>query len=244
LILWEYSFDLIEPANTEFLQCEKGNFMPLLLPSRDSLQFSIDDGTEEDYHLIQLYYSWYAGWFYRHRLKMVSNLLDGKSFDKLLEIGTGSGIFILELSKHANLVVGMDIHPGYHGVQKMLEREGADLSRVELRQGDIFDIPYPDHSFDAVVCVSVLEHFPEPRPALDEIRRIVRPRCPIVMGFPADTMITRLIFASLGCNVQEIHPASHSTILAAIEDVLSIDKLSFFPWARIPLYIACRAYAT
>ena len=218
--------------------------MPLSLPSRDSLRFSIDEGTEEDYHLARLYYSWYSGWFYRHRLKMVSNLMGGKSFDKLLEIGTGSGIFILELLKHANLVVGMDIHSNYHGVRKMLEREGADLSRVQLRQGNIFDIPFPDHSFDAVVCVSVLEHFPDPRPALDEIRRVVEPQCPIVVGFPADTTITKLIFASLGCNAQEIHPASHNTILAAIKDVLSIDSLSFFPSARIPMYIACRAYAT
>ncbi|OGO20096.1 MAG: hypothetical protein A2Z14_04725 [Chloroflexi bacterium RBG_16_48_8] len=217
--------------------------MPLSLPSRDSLQFSIDEGTEEDYHLVRLYYSWYAGWFYRHRLKMMSNLLEGKSLDKLLEIGTGSGIFILELLKHANLVVGMDIHPTYQGVRKMLEREGADYSRVELRQGDIFDIPYPDHSFDAVVCVSVLEHFPEPRLALEEIQRVVRPQCPILMGFPAKTTITKLIFASLGCNAQKIHPSSHNTILVAIKDVLSIDKLLFFPWASIPLYIACRAYA-
>jgi ubiquinone/menaquinone biosynthesis C-methylase UbiE len=217
--------------------------MPLLLPSRDSLKLSIDDGTEEDYHLVQLYYSWYAGWFYRHRLRMVSNLLDGESFNKLLEIGTGSGIFLLELLKHARLAFGMDIHPTFHGVRKMLEREGADLSRVELKHGDIFNIPYTDHSFDAVVCVSVLEHFIDPRPALVEIQRVIRPQCPIILGFPADTTITRLIFASLGCNAQEIHPASHDTILAAIEDVLSIDKLSIFPLRKIPLYIACRARA-
>lgn len=217
--------------------------MKLSLPSSDSLKLSIDDGTEEDYHLVQLYYSWYAGWFYRHRLRMVSNLIEGNSFDRLLEIGTGSGIFILELLKHASLVRGIDIHPTYHGVRKMLEKEGADLSRVELRQGDVFDIPYPDHSFDAVVCVSVFEHFPNPRPALVEIRRVVRPHCPIIMGFPAETWMTKFLFACLGCNAQEIHPASHSTILAAIEEVLSIDKLSVFPWAKIPLYIACRSYA-
>lgn len=217
--------------------------MSISLPSHDSIKLSIDDGTEEDYHLVQLYYSWYAGWFYRHRLKMVKDLMDSESFNKLLEIGTGSGIFILELLKHANLVMGMDIHASYQGVQKMLEIEGADLSRVELSQGDIFNIPYPDHFFDAVVCVSVLEHFPDPRPALEEIRRVVRPQCPVFMGFPADTRITRLIFASLGCDAQEIHPASHDTILAAIEEVLSIDRLSIFPWDKIPLYIACRAYA-
>jgi len=222
----------------------EGNFMPLLLPSRDSIQLSIDAGTEEDYHLVRLYYSWYAGWFYRHRLKMVSNLMVGESFDKLLEIGTGSGILILELLKHANLVVGMDIHSSYHGVRKMLEREGADISRVELRQGDIFDVPYPDHSFDAVVCVSVLEHFPDPRPALEEIRRVVRPQGPIIMGFPAETAMTKFIFASLGYDAHEIHPASHLTILATINEVLAMDKVSIFPLTRIPMYIACRAYAT
>lgn len=143
---------------------------------------------------------------------MVSNLMEGKSFETFLEIGTGSGIYIMELLKHAGSVIGMDIHPSYHGVQKMLVSEGVDLRRV--------------------VCVSVLEHFPDPRPALEEIRCVVKPQSLAVMGFPADTRITKLIFASLGCNAQEIHPVSHDTILAAIEDVLSIDELSVFLWAR------------
>lgn len=41
--------------------------------------------------------------------------------------------------------------------------------------GDIHNIPLPDASFDAVMCKAVLEHVYDPKKAVDEIYRILRP---------------------------------------------------------------------
>jgi SAM-dependent methyltransferase len=40
---------------------------------------------------------------------------------------------------------------------------------------DIMDLPFPDASFDAVMCSHVLEHVDDDRKALAEIRRVLRP---------------------------------------------------------------------
>ncbi len=37
------------------------------------------------------------------------------------------------------------------------------------------NMPFPDNSFDSVICSEVLEHLKEPAKALDEIRRVLRP---------------------------------------------------------------------
>jgi ubiquinone/menaquinone biosynthesis C-methylase UbiE len=214
--------------------------MRLTLPSRANMASAIDHGTAEDYHLVRLYYSWYAGWLYRHRLDMIANLLGQRRYDRALDVGVGSGIFIKEMLAYADFVSGVDIHNTYDGVRAMLEKEGVDLARVDLRQGSIFDLPYGDKSFDAVVCISVLEHFADPRPALLEMSRVVRPDGWLVLGFPARNTITDVFFRLVGYDAREIHPASHKTILAAVRDLLPVDVIQYFPSRLLPLYIACR----
>jgi SAM-dependent methyltransferase len=51
----------------------------------------------------------------------------------------------------------------------------ADLEPGAMVQMDICDIRYPDASFDAVFCSHVLEHVPDDRRAMRELRRVLRP---------------------------------------------------------------------
>lgn len=47
---------------------------------------------------------------------------------------------------------------------------------VEWRQAEVASLPFPDASFEAVVCQFGLMSFPEPGAALHEIRRVLAPR--------------------------------------------------------------------
>jgi SAM-dependent methyltransferase len=51
----------------------------------------------------------------------------------------------------------------------------ACAPRVRVEHADLLDLPYPDDSFDYVTCVSTVEHTPDPRRALAEMVRCVRP---------------------------------------------------------------------
>jgi len=216
--------------------------MKLRLPSRANLQLSIDAGSPEDYHLVRLYYAWYAGWFYRQRLRLVSQALGTRPFDSLLDIGTGSGIFIPQLLNHAQKVYGIDIHKSYTGVQKMLQNEGLDLGRVELREGSILAIPYPNASFDAVTCVSVMEHFADPLPALREMHRVLKPHGVLVIGSPVENLITSTLFNALGYQVKDIHPGNHRSILAGLNEVFGEVRTRYFPHRLLALYFVSRVH--
>src|SRR5258706_8595495 len=221
-----------------FPPIDKDNLaMPILFPSHESLTLSIDNGIPEDYHLVRLYYGRYSGWFYRQRLQMVADLLKGENRDQLLEVGVGSGVFIPELLKYANQVTGIDIHEIYHGVQTMLMNERIDLGRVCLKKGSVLNIPFPDNSFDIVVCVSVLEHFVNPLPAIKELVRVMKPQGILALGFPTRNTITSALFGILGYHSHEIHPASHRVILQSIQQVLPIKQLTAFPGKALPLYL-------
>lgn len=49
---------------------------------------------------------------------------------------------------------------------------------------DITSIPEPDDSFDAILCVEVLEHLPKPLDALRELARLLRPGGTLILTAP------------------------------------------------------------
>jgi SAM-dependent methyltransferase len=54
---------------------------------------------------------------------------------------------------------------------------------------DITAIPVPDQSFDAILCTEVLEHIPNPFPALREMARILRPGGRIILTAPLGSLL-------------------------------------------------------
>ena len=49
---------------------------------------------------------------------------------------------------------------------------------LSLKQGNIYELPYEDNSFDVVLCLEVLEHLEYPERALKaELQRVARKYC-------------------------------------------------------------------
>jgi SAM-dependent methyltransferase len=49
---------------------------------------------------------------------------------------------------------------------------------------DILRVPEPDESFDAVLCTEVLEHLPQPRAAVVELSRLLKPSGKLIVTAP------------------------------------------------------------
>jgi 2-polyprenyl-3-methyl-5-hydroxy-6-metoxy-1,4-benzoquinol methylase len=96
---------------------------------------------------------------------------------RALEIGCGRGGFACWLAGLPNgpsEVVGMDFSPkALEKARAAAERRG--LGRVVWREGDIQNIDAPEASFDTVFSCETIEHVPDPRRALAELRRVLRP---------------------------------------------------------------------
>lgn len=63
------------------------------------------------------------------------------------------------------------------GVPPFVDRSGAGIRLTETRfpDVDIHDLPYPDHRFDWVISDQVLEHVQDPRVAVQESHRVLKP---------------------------------------------------------------------
>jgi ubiquinone/menaquinone biosynthesis C-methylase UbiE len=96
-------------------------------------------------------------------------------FTQALEIGAGTGYFMLNLMQEGIVRAGTctDISPG------MLEALEANAERlglsVETVAADATDLPFPDGSFDLVLGHAVLHHLPYLDRAFAEFHRVLRP---------------------------------------------------------------------
>jgi SAM-dependent methyltransferase len=59
------------------------------------------------------------------------------------------------------------------GDARGLQMGSWDQSQIDI-VGDIINIPEPSESFDAVMCIEVLEHLPDPPAALRELSRLLK----------------------------------------------------------------------
>lgn len=80
-------------------------------------------------------------------------------------------------SKYCAEIVGLDASPEVikqaeeHLQRNCLEEEGVDIRFME---GDVYDLPFEDGSFDFVHAHQVLQHLSDPLSALREMRRVAR----------------------------------------------------------------------
>jgi ubiquinone/menaquinone biosynthesis C-methylase UbiE len=104
-------------------------------------------------------------------------LLDIAPDDRVLDVGCGSGAVTRELARRVGshgLAVGVDPSPALLAVARELAREAGVGDRVQFREGNALRLPFPDRSFDAVVCVTVLSHVPNGEAAIPELLRVLR----------------------------------------------------------------------
>lgn len=102
----------------------------------------------------------------------ISKLIDGaikeKHGMKILDLGCGTGTYFFDLRNKNNEVFGIDFSSTAINAAK-------DKGYVELVQGSITELPYPENYFDFIFCTEVLEHVLDYKKGIEEINRVLKP---------------------------------------------------------------------
>ena len=116
--------------------------------------------------------------FFSHfgqRLVAIAKISPGS---KVLDVATGRGALLFPAAEAVGQygqVVGIDL------AETMVQETFKELARrkmsphIEVRQMDAEDLPFPDESFDYVLCGFAIFFFPQLNRAMSEFRRALKP---------------------------------------------------------------------
>jgi len=231
-----YSFEDLRLDSPGALLCSVEFLMTLYIPERSVVPKSEFDDP------IDYYYRPLTRRVYRDRLENSLSMLGDARSASLLEVGYGSGLLLPELSRRTRRLVAIDIHGQADDVYRMLEHEHVE---AKLVKGSLYEMPFDDGEFDALACISVLEHLTDLDAAFHEFARVTRPGAALALGFPVRNPITDSFFRLVGYRPRQLHPSSHRDIERAIQrqPKLLLDQVRTYP-AHLPadfsLYYSCR----
>ena len=94
----------------------------------------------------------------------------------VLDCGCGPGSLTIEIAARVapGQVVGIDIDPG-QCVQAQARAAAHGITNVRFEPADVYALPYPDATFDAVFSHALVTHLGEPMRAFAESRRVLKP---------------------------------------------------------------------
>ncbi len=154
--------------------------------------------------------------------------------DSVLDVGCGEG-FTLERfhnEKIGKKLVGIDF------LDTAIKIGKKERPYLDLRQGNIYDIPFKDSSFDLVICSEVLEHVDDPKKALKELARVTKKYCLLSVPHEPWFMVSNFLrgknLSRLGNDIEHINHWSSHAFQKFIANELALDIVRQpFPWTLI-----------
>ena len=149
---------------------------------------------------------------------------------RVLEVGSGSGGAAEWTDQE---IIGVDT-----AFERTSERKRPNLVEIP---GSVTAIPAPDASFDAVLCLDMLEHVPpQDRPrAVTELIRVLAPGGRLVLTFPSGAAaheLDRWLAAAYAERQGTLHPWAAEHLELGLPDVDEIAALALATGARVTLH--------
>lgn len=104
----------------------------------------------------------------------LGNLFPQSGLKDFLDIGTGTGRVLELFGPRVERGVGIDMSREMLALARANLQE-ADLRNCQVRQGDMYQLPFSDESFDGLVIHQVLHFAEDPAEAIAEAGRALRP---------------------------------------------------------------------
>lgn len=171
-------------------------------------------------------------WWYRGRRRIVRSELDRLTLPEgaeVLDAGCGSGRTLQDLVEYGT-VSGIEFDPDAAAF-------AASRGWGEVKVGRLEQLPWDSRRFDLITCLDVLEHVPDDRSALAELRRVCKVGGWLLVTVPAYQILWSLHDAA---NHHYRRYSRRSLRLAAVEAGWRVGRITSFNSILLPVAAAVR----
>lgn len=149
----------------------------------------------------------------------------------VLDAGCGAGRFTDVLASDGARVISMDLS---EAVDACHETTRAHGERVQCLQASLFELPFKDGVFDAVMCMGVIQHTPDPARVMRGLPRLLKPAAPLVYNFYERGQLEWIQFIKYG--LRSFTPSLPVDVTLGLSKLMTV---LFFPFtfvlSRIPV---------
>ncbi len=131
------------------------------------------------------------------RISVLLKEADIHKTDKVLEVGCGAGHILERIQE--GMLTGIDISPAQ--IERAKKRLGGKAALL-LAKGE--KLPFPDKSFDRIICTEVFEHVLEPPMILEEMKRVLKDNGVISLSIPNEKLIIFTKKILLNCGLRRV----------------------------------------
>ncbi len=130
-------------------------------------------------------------WLFWERLKIAYKYAssNGKTKNKILDFGCGSGVLSYMLTKKNHCVTACDLELS---PLKLLKEIIEFPSGINFIEGDILDKNFEDNSFDIICVMDVLEHIENLEPYIKLFDRLLTPNGLILVSGPTESIFYKI----------------------------------------------------
>ena len=120
--------------------------------------------------------------YYRETL-LLNNIKKFLKKGKILDAGFGNGSLSIRASNNNLNITGIDLSEKF--VEYVSEKI-KDFPNINIKQGDITDLPFDDNSFEGAFCGEILEHIEDDSRAIKELNRVLKKDGIVILSVPAN----------------------------------------------------------
>jgi 2-polyprenyl-3-methyl-5-hydroxy-6-metoxy-1,4-benzoquinol methylase len=132
-----------------------------------------------------------------HYLRLASKI-NIQAGQNVLDVACGVGRWLLAVKKCGAIPAGIDLS------EKAIDICKSIIPDAEIYAGSAEALPFEDQRFDIVTCLGALEHFMDPRKALQEMIRTARDDAVFLLLVPNKDFLTRKLGLFSGTGQREV----------------------------------------
>lgn len=156
-------------------------------------------------------------------IKLASNVKG----QKVLDVGCGSGVFMIDFAKRGAFVVGVDYS------QKMLDIAKKELdifkipkSKYILKKADATKLPFAHNEFDLIIATGLTDYLTdqEDQIFLQEAARVLKKNGTLIVSFPVENSPFSFVRSGVGLKIRQkvfkLPPINNSFSLEKVRNFL------------------------